>query len=125
MKSEESVTDFFGSTMLISNQMRINKEEMQDVTIVEKVLRSVLPKFNFVVCLLKSKDIDILSIDELQSYLLVHKKKINQQEQEVQVFKASTTGCHSVLKGEKNKQRQLEKMVIVNSTSQLATNNNQ
>jgi hypothetical protein len=36
------------------------------------------PKFDYVVCSIEeSKDIDALSIDELQSSLLVHEQKIN------------------------------------------------
>jgi len=39
---------------------------MRDVTIVEKILRSLNDKFNYIVCSIKeSKDIDHLSIDEL------------------------------------------------------------
>ncbi|KAL5818692.1 hypothetical protein ACOSQ3_022582 [Xanthoceras sorbifolium] len=37
------------------------------MTVVEKILRSLSPKFNYVVCSIEeSKDLDILSIDELQ-----------------------------------------------------------
>lgn len=45
---------------------------MEDVTIVEKILRSTTSKFDYAVCIIKeSKDIDELSLDELQSSLLV------------------------------------------------------
>ncbi|KAL6342888.1 hypothetical protein AAG906_016907 [Vitis piasezkii] len=47
----------------------------EDVTIVEKILQSMTPTFNFVVCSIEeSHDIDELSIDELQSSLLVHER---------------------------------------------------
>lgn len=46
---------------------------MKDVTIVENILRSMTMKFDYVVCSIEeSKDIDVLSLDELQSSLLVH-----------------------------------------------------
>ncbi|XP_027109120.1 uncharacterized protein LOC113759682 [Coffea eugenioides] len=81
IKSGESVTNFFARTMTIADKMRIYGEKLEDVTILEKVLRSVTPKFNFVVCSIEeSKDNDTLSIDELQRSLLVHEQKINQQE---------------------------------------------
>lgn len=49
---------------------------MQDVQVVEKVLRTLSEKFNYVVCSIEeSKDIQSLSIDELQSSLLVHEQK--------------------------------------------------
>ena len=81
MKSGEAVADFFSRTMAIASKKRIHGEQMQDVTIVEKILRSMTPKFNFVVCFIEeTKDIDELSIDELQSSLLNHEQKIIQQD---------------------------------------------
>ncbi|KAH7524627.1 hypothetical protein FEM48_Zijuj06G0139300 [Ziziphus jujuba var. spinosa] len=68
MKLGESVTDFFSRTMAIVNKMRIHGDNMEDVTIVEKILRSMTPKFNFVVCSIEeANDIEELSIDELQN----------------------------------------------------------
>ncbi|XP_027771419.1 uncharacterized protein LOC114076505 [Solanum pennellii] len=91
MKSGEAVADFFSRTMAIASKMRIHGEQMKDVTIVEKILRSMTPKFNFVVCSIEeSKDIDELSIDELQSSLLVHEQKIIQQDKEEHALKATT-----------------------------------
>lgn len=47
----------------------------------------MIPKFNFVVCSIEeSKDIDSLSIDELQSSLLVHEKNVVQQDKEEQAL---------------------------------------
>lgn len=71
--------------------MRVHGEKIQDVTVVEKILRSMTPKFNYVVCSIEeSKDLDDLSIDELQGSLLVHEQKVNQQEKEEQALKTST-----------------------------------
>ncbi|TXG66880.1 hypothetical protein EZV62_008155 [Acer yangbiense] len=90
MKSRESVTDYFSRTMAIVNKMRIHGDKTEDVTIVEKILRSMTPKFNFVVSSIEeSNDIDELSIDELQSSLLSHEHKINKQAKEEQSLKAS------------------------------------
>ena len=73
MKDGESVTSYCARTMEISNKMRFHGEKMEDVTIVEKILRSRTPKFDYVVCSIEeSKDIDAFSLDELQSSLLVH-----------------------------------------------------
>ena len=77
MKLGESVADYFSRTMEIVNKMRIQGEKMEDITIIEKILRSMTPKFNIVVCSIEeSKDIDALSIDELQGSLLVHEQKL-------------------------------------------------
>jgi len=63
--------------------MRIHVDKMEKVTIVEKILCTMTPKFNFVVCSIEeSNDIDSLSIDKLQSSLLIHEQKIAQQDKE-------------------------------------------
>jgi hypothetical protein len=68
MKVGESVTNYYARTMEISNKMRFYGEKMDDGVIVEKILRSLAQKFDYVVCSIEeSKDIDALSIDELQS----------------------------------------------------------
>lgn len=51
----------------------------------------MMANFNHVVHSIKEfKDIDAISIDELQSFLLVHDQKINQQNKEEQVSHTST-----------------------------------
>ncbi|XP_022863169.1 uncharacterized protein LOC111383319 [Olea europaea var. sylvestris] len=68
MKSGKSVTEYFSRMMAVVNKMRTHSDKMEYVIVVEKILRSLTPKFNFVVCSLEeSNDIDVLSIDELQT----------------------------------------------------------
>ena len=48
---------------------------MSEVKIVEKILRTLTEKFNYIVCSIEeSKDISQLTVDELQSSLLVHEQ---------------------------------------------------
>ena len=93
MKDRESITGYCARTMEISNKMRFHAENMEDVTIVEKILCSMTPKFDYVVCSIEeSKDIDAFSLDELQSSLLVHEQKMNRSSiLEEQALKASTS----------------------------------
>lgn len=49
MKEGESITSYCSKTIEISNKMRIYGEKMNDATIVEKILRSLTQKFNYVV----------------------------------------------------------------------------
>ncbi|XP_048231264.1 uncharacterized protein LOC125370294 [Ricinus communis] len=76
MKIGESVTDYFARVMVVANDMRSCGENMPDVKIVEKIIRTLTENFNYIVCSIEeSKDIDILTVDALQSSLLVHEQK--------------------------------------------------
>ncbi|XP_019430017.1 PREDICTED: uncharacterized protein LOC109337494, partial [Lupinus angustifolius] len=88
MKTGEGVSKYFLRVLTIANKMRIYREQMKDTIVLEKILRSLSEKFNYVVCLIEeSKDIDQLSIDELQSSLIVHEQKFQHQVEEEQVLK--------------------------------------
>ncbi|XP_076900590.1 uncharacterized protein LOC143554788 [Bidens hawaiensis] len=80
MKEGEGVTEYFGRVMTVANDMRNWGDDMPDVKVVEKILRSLTENFNFVVCMIEeSKDIDMMTVDELQSSLLVHEPKLSRQ----------------------------------------------
>ncbi|GMJ16121.1 hypothetical protein HRI_005281300 [Hibiscus trionum] len=92
MKPGETISDYFSRTMAIVNKMRTYAEKLEDVVVIEKILRSLLPKYNFVVCSIEeSKDLDILSIDELENSLMIHESKFALQEQEKQALQAVST----------------------------------
>ena len=66
MKSGESVDEFFARTLTIANKMRIHGEKMEDLVMIEKILRSMTSKFDYVVCSIEeSHDLDVMSIDQL------------------------------------------------------------
>ncbi|KAI9195544.1 hypothetical protein LWI28_015913 [Acer negundo] len=86
----ESVSNYFSRAMAIINKMRIHGKKLEEVTIIEKILRSMTLKFNYVVCSIKeSRDTDELSIEELQSSLLIHEKEMNRQGNEEQALQVS------------------------------------
>ena len=85
--------------------MKANGENKGDVIVVEKILRSMTPKFDCVVCSIeKSKDIDTLTIDELQNSLLVHEQRMSSHVEEEHALKITLgnqsggrgRGCRSV-----------------------------
>nr|KYP49552.1 hypothetical protein KK1_028748 [Cajanus cajan] len=88
MKEGESIIDYMG----IANNMQFHAKKMNDIAIVEKILRSLTPKFDYVVCSIEeSTDIDDLSLDELQISLLVHEEKMKKiSTMKEQALKAST-----------------------------------
>ncbi|KAJ1375777.1 gag-polypeptide of LTR copia-type [Sesbania bispinosa] len=88
MKAGETVNDYFARTLTIANKMKANDENKSDSEVVEKILRSMTPKFNYVVCSIEeAQDTSTLSIDELQSSLLVHEQRmiIPEEEQALKV----------------------------------------
>jgi RNase H-fold protein (predicted Holliday junction resolvase) len=69
--------DYFTRTLTIANKMTFHGERMEQVTVVEKILRSIHAKFNYVVCSIEeSNDVTTLSIYELHSSLIVHEQCI-------------------------------------------------
>ncbi|XP_049382685.1 uncharacterized protein LOC125847019 [Solanum stenotomum] len=91
IKMRESVSEYFSRTMAIANKMRIHGEKLEDVTIIEKILRFMSSKFNYVVCSTEeSKETNELSINELQSSLLIHEQKMNRQTSKEQALQLSS-----------------------------------
>nr|DAD19456.1 TPA_asm: hypothetical protein HUJ06_020919 [Nelumbo nucifera] len=65
MKEGETVDEYFARTLTTVNKMK-------------KILRSMTSRFDYVVCSIEeSNDLSKLTIDELQSSLLVHKQRMN------------------------------------------------
>jgi hypothetical protein len=78
MKVGESVNEYFARTLTIANKKRIHGEKMDDIAVIEKILRYMTPKFDYAVCAIKeSYDVEAMSIDELQSSLLMHEQRMN------------------------------------------------
>ena len=51
---------------------------MKQGVIIEKILRSMTSRFDFVICSIEeSTNLDTLTADELQSSLLVHEQRLN------------------------------------------------
>ena len=69
---------------------------MEDMVIIEKILRSITTKFDYLVCFIEeSNDLNILSIDELQSNLLVHEQRMGRHAVEEHALKVT----HDVKQG--------------------------
>ncbi|RZR85504.1 hypothetical protein BHM03_00012507 [Ensete ventricosum] len=83
MKDSESIIDFFSKVSFIVNQMRSYGENLKDQIVVEKVLRSLSPKFDMIsTAIEEAKDTSILSIDKLMDFLLVYEQKVNRSSDE-------------------------------------------
>lgn len=80
MKNEESVNEYFARILAIVNKMKSHGEKVSEVTVVEKIMRSMPMKYNYVVCsIVQANDVETLSIDGLQSSLLVEEQRMKGQ----------------------------------------------
>lgn len=86
----ESVNNYFARTLSVVNKMKNHGEKMSETVVVEKILRSLGTKFNYVVWSIEqANDIEKLSIDELQISLLVQEQRMNGQKEEEQALKVT------------------------------------
>ena len=77
MKAGESVDDYFCRTLTIANKMKSQGECMEQTVIIEKILRSITARFDYVVCSIEeSNNLTVMTIDELQSSLLVYEQRM-------------------------------------------------
>lgn len=83
MNESETTSDYFTEVLTIDNQLRKNDKNLEDVRMVEKVLRSIHEKFNFIMVFMQeSKDLDqmiqykLMGSSQAQEHL-VNKKKLD------------------------------------------------
>lgn len=78
MENGESIADFLSRAVAIVNKIRSCGEKVTDQTIVEKIPRSLTPKFDHVVAAIEeSKDLSVFSFDELMGSLQAHEARLN------------------------------------------------
>ncbi|XP_031255346.1 uncharacterized protein LOC116113329 [Pistacia vera] len=92
MKVGESVNDYFARILIVANKIRIHGEHMGEVVVIERILRSMTPKYDYMVCSIEeSNEINDLSIDELHSSLFVHEQRTMDHVMEEQALKEKDT----------------------------------
>lgn len=93
MKKGESVVEYFARTLAIVNNIKAHGERIEQLIIVEKILRSMTTMFDFVVCLIEeSNNVTTMTIDELQSSLMVHEQRMKGYNEEEQALKVTNAG---------------------------------
>lgn len=58
--------------------MKTHGETMEELVVVEKILRSMTAKFDYMVCSIEeSNNLSTITINKLQSNLLIHEQRIH------------------------------------------------
>ncbi|KAG7553295.1 hypothetical protein ISN45_Aa06g038290 [Arabidopsis thaliana x Arabidopsis arenosa] len=93
MKEGELVSDYFSRVLTVTNNLKRNGEKLDDVRIMEKVLRSLDPKFEHIVTVIEeTKDLEAMTIEQLLGSLQAYEEKKKKKEDIVeQVFKMRIT----------------------------------
>ncbi|KAK2996001.1 hypothetical protein RJ640_019468 [Escallonia rubra] len=83
MEDSETIFDYISRVLSVVNQLERNGEEMVDSRVVEKILRSLDPKFDhIVVAIEESNDTETMTVNELTGKLQVHEDKIKRRNKE-------------------------------------------
>eukprot|EP00253_Pinus_taeda_P026366 PITA_26366 len=78
MKESENVDSFFTHVIGLVTQIRSHGETLEERRIVEKVLRSLLARFDaIIVAIGDTKDLSQFSADELHASLILHEHRLN------------------------------------------------
>nr|GMC85858.1 Retrovirus-related Pol polyprotein from transposon TNT 1-94 [Ipomoea batatas] len=91
MKEGEKASEFVSRVMALVSKLQSNGDQIDEASIVEKILWSMTPKYNFVVCAIEEgNDTSKMTLDELESSLFSHEQKLNLPDREAeQALKAS------------------------------------
>ena len=77
MTEGETISDYYSRLIAIVNQMKRNGEKLDDVRVMEKILRSLTHNFEHVVTVIEeSKNLETISTEELLGSLRVHEQRI-------------------------------------------------
>ncbi|XP_045802838.1 uncharacterized protein LOC123896506 [Trifolium pratense] len=80
MEDKETVSDFFTRVAKLVNEMKACGETVSCSMRVEKILRSLSPRFDYVVAAIEeSTDLDSMKVEELQGSLEAHEQRMNQR----------------------------------------------
>ncbi|XP_021823771.1 uncharacterized protein LOC110765027 [Prunus avium] len=80
MERKESISDYFSRTLSLANQMKANGEDMKELLIVEKILRTLTDRFEGkVTAIEETRDLSTLTVDELQGSLQAYEQRLNEK----------------------------------------------
>ncbi|XP_070035677.1 uncharacterized protein [Nicotiana tomentosiformis] len=82
MKESECISNYCSKVKTVVHHLRRYEKDIEDVRVVEKILCTLTPKFDFVVCAIEeSKDLDSMLVEQLDGSLQACEEKIKRRQE--------------------------------------------
>ena len=82
MREGEVISDYFSRVLAITYHLKRNGEKLDNVNIMEKILRSLDLKFEYIVTIIEeTKDLEAMTVEQLLGLLQAYEEKKNRKEE--------------------------------------------
>ena len=80
MNQKENISEYFTKVLTLTKQTKVNGDKIEDLAIVEKILRTLPLRINYkVVAIEESKDLESMNFAKQQSSLEAKEQRLNGQ----------------------------------------------
>ncbi|KAH1032542.1 hypothetical protein J1N35_044716 [Gossypium stocksii] len=79
-QSEDVLTSNITRVLAIVNKIKRYRETLLDIRLIDKIVRSLVPKFDYVACVIESKDLDSMTIEQVMGQLQTKEDKFKRRQ---------------------------------------------